>query len=263
MNPFEKNWADVKVDVKVEINPKEDILKGHRDITIVLDGSGSMESVKDSVQADLNKNFASMKANPGGSRWNMVQFDDPHSAKGAGEVFPRVVFENRAEKDLVPLTSGSYVPRGSTALVDALCLTMQSIDRRVSGREDYFKPTLMIVTDGMENASVEFNTAKMREMIAARQAKGWEFLYIGANQDAFAVTRDYGINSTNMANYNYQGASVAAGAVASGQVGTMSVPFGGLASGAIGSGFIGAFHVASGHLANIQLKASAAFGAVK
>lgn len=243
MNPFEKDWAGtVEVNVKVSSPPKQ---PEGRDITILLDRSGSMSSMRDAVVESLNSKFDTMKKEPGKSNWNVLQFDEYNSAKGAGESFPSVIFEGRSEKDMQPIKKEEYVPRGGTALIDATCLTMQRIDSRISGQAT--KPTVMIVTDGYENSSQEFTTAKMREMIAERQKKGWEFIYIGANQDAWGEASKFGMANANVNNYQYANSSVASGSVASGAVNAFS--FEATARGigqAIGSGLVGCFHTASG-----------------
>jgi hypothetical protein len=233
-----------------DYNPSEQAFssEGYTDVTVLLDRSSSMMKLRQTVIDSFNSQFAKMRENKGDTRWTFCQFDDKDSAKGAKEAFPHTVFEHRAEKDMTPLTLNDFKPRGSTALVDAVCMTMQQIDARVSGREDSIKPVLMIVTDGLENSSVEFSSAKMREMNAERQKKGWEVLYLGANQDAWSEAGKYGMAANTVGTYHYAGESVASGAVeltGSSNAYRFAATKEGLSS-AIMSGMAGCGHIASG-----------------
>lgn len=226
----------------------------YADITVVLDKSGSMGHMRQGVIEGFNGQFESMLKSPGGNRWTMVQFDDPGSARGAKEDFPHVVFEQRSEKDIKLLTPEDYQTRGGTALVDAVCKTIEAIDGRTSG-QDNVKPIVMIMTDGEENSSREFTTEKMREMVAERQAKNWEFIYFGANQDSWGVAASHGLASVARSNNPYDAycsSSSSSNATASGASQSfdwMNDTVGGALVG-IASGMIGVNHIASGHVYN-------------
>lgn len=181
----------------------------YADITIVLDRSASMSSMKEAVVEKFNDFVGEMRKSPGDNRWTMVQFDDPDSARGAGEAFPQTLFEDKSEGQIPRLTlmnSGTissreispveFLTRGSTALIDAICTTLERTLLRMSGREDTVKPVMLIITDGEENSSRKYTSPQLREMIAASQKKGFEFIYLGANQDAFAEASKYGIHGS-------------------------------------------------------------------
>ena len=253
MNPFETDW-NVNVSVKVaeskKVKEKVPDRKNYKtDITIILDKSGSMECLKDTVVNGFNEYFKKMKEAPGDNVWTLVQFDDADHARGASEQFPHTVFERRQEKDMALMEPSDYAPRGGTALVDAVCMSIKNIDARCSGVESEYKNVVMIVTDGQENSSREFGTPKMREMIGERQSKGWEFLFLAANQDAWSTAGQYNMQSTSVNNYGYAGMSVQAGAVAAGGSNAFSFNFNadGLRA-AINSGMVGTMHIASGSL---------------
>jgi len=166
------------------------------DITIILDRSGSMRSIRDATVQGINAFIEDVNKVPGEGVWTLVQFDDPDSARGAREPFPHVVFENVSSIHVPRFEAADFKPRGSTALVDAVCLTVQKVKTRVLAVPEEYRPKVMVVimTDGMENASREFTSAQLREMLAeAQSAHGWEVLYLGANQDAFAEAGKYGI----------------------------------------------------------------------
>jgi hypothetical protein len=176
------------------------------DITIILDRSGSMSSIKEATVKGINAFMDDVNKVPGEGVWSLVQFDDPDSARGAKERFPHVVFENVSSAHLPRLEPADFKPRGSTALVDAVCLTIGTITTRVLAVPEADRPKVMVVvmTDGLENASREFTSARLREMVAeAQSVHGWEFLYLGANQDAFSEAGKYGMAKTgNVFNFS-------------------------------------------------------------
>jgi hypothetical protein len=174
------------------------------DITIILDRSGSMGAIREAAVKGVNDYMRSVDEEPGDGCWSLVQFDDWDSARGAKESFPQKVFEQVPTEQRPFLESHSYQPRGSTALVDAVALTIQQIKARIAALAEEKRPTrvmVVIMTDGLENASKEYNNATLRAMIAEQQAAGWGFLYLGANQDSFAEAGKYGIDRKFARNY--------------------------------------------------------------
>ena len=89
------------------------------------------------------------------------------------------------------------VPRGNTALLDAVGRAIVETGERLSKMNEADRPALVVVviiTDGQENASKEFSRTKIKEMISHQQsAYKWQFTYLGANQDAFAEAGSLGI----------------------------------------------------------------------
>lgn len=182
------------------------------DITIILDRSGSMVSICDTMVTAINKLIADVDSQPGDGCWTLVQFDDRSSALGAKEDFPHVVFERTARKDIPDF---KLVPRGGTAMVDAIYVTVNKIKNRVSVLTESSRPKVMVViiTDGAENCSTEFNTHQLRALMAEVESQfGFSFIYLGANQDSFAVTNQYNISSKSFGGYsnkfNYEPTSV-------------------------------------------------------
>jgi hypothetical protein len=168
------------------------------DVTILLDRSGSMKSIREATVAGINKFIDEMNRVPGEGIWSLAQFDDPDSARGARESFPHIVFQDRADSEVPRFEVADFMPRGRTALIDAVCFTVQKLSARILPLPEADRPRVMVVimTDGLENASREFSSARMRELIAEAQGvHGWEFIYLGANQDAFAEAGKFGIDT--------------------------------------------------------------------
>jgi hypothetical protein len=93
------------------------------------------------------------------------------------------------------LSLNDYQPRGSTPLNDATVKMIHRMDK--SGAE---KKLLVIFTDGLENAS-EMSTKKVRKLIAKKERQGWEFIYLGANQDAWDEGGQRGISAKRAYNF--------------------------------------------------------------
>lgn len=161
--------------------------KDSADITIVLDRSGSMESVRNSTIEGFNTFIEEQRKVPGEGFVSLVQFDNEYTplyAAVALEVVPK-------------LTRETFVPRALTALLDAIGRTIISTGLRLSAMPESARPDkvlFVIMTDGGENASKEFTREKVFEMIThQRQVYSWDFVFIGANQDAIGVAASVGI----------------------------------------------------------------------
>ncbi len=164
-------------------------------VSVVLDRSGSMGDIKNDIIGGVNEFVQKQKEDPGFMTFSLAQFDNEY------EVVHHFV-------DLVnvpELTDETYEPRGSTALLDAIGRTISSTGQHLlelSENERPSKVLFVIVTDGEENASREFLRSKIFEMITHQQKEyNWEFVFIGANQDAIAEGGSLGINSTSSANF--------------------------------------------------------------
>jgi len=166
------------------------------DITIVLDKSGSMGSIREATVKSINDYMRAVDEVPGDGCWTMVTFDDPGSAVGAGEAFPRVVFGQVDTKHRPLLELQDYVPRGGTALIDAAYTIISGLRERVKDKGPQHKVLVVIVTDGQENSSKLYTRDQLRELIGRCTKDGWQFLYLGANQDAFAESAKLNIDNS-------------------------------------------------------------------
>lgn len=150
-------------------------------IELVLDRSGSMENIRDATLDGLNEYMRTLKKDPNaeGAEVRLSTFD----TDGYDVIGPKDI------KDFPLLTKDDFVPRGGTPLYDAIGKAIAAADDATSD------PVLMlIITDGYENSSREMTREKVKELIAAKEAKGtWTFSYIGANQDAWAAGGGMGI----------------------------------------------------------------------
>ena len=155
------------------------------DVTMVVDRSGSMEQIRSDAEGGINAFVVEQAKLPGECRITLVQFDTEY------EFVHRGILASE-------WTRYQLVPRGSTALLDAVGRAIIETGTRISAMPESERPGLVvfvITTDGMENASREFNVAKVKQMIAHQQTKyNWKFNFLAANQEAFGQARDLGIN---------------------------------------------------------------------
>lgn len=163
--------------------------KGYKDITILLDRSGSMSNMAADVIGGFNKFIEDQAALPGGCTLTLIQFD-------SGDVFD-VVVAGRPIAQVPLLTKATFVPRGNTPLYDALYRAIEATGSRLAALPEQARPekvVFVIITDGEENASRVHDQRACYEAIQHQTTVyQWEFVYLGANQDAFKVGAGIGI----------------------------------------------------------------------
>lgn len=159
------------------------------DITLVLDRSGSMQSVKAATIEAFNGFLISQRTGAGAAQMTLVQFDDQYE----------VVFEAQALDQAPELNAQTFQPRGSTALLDAMGRTIIASGKRFSNLPESERPGIVLfvtLTDGEENSSREFDLQKINSMISEQRDKySWQFIFLAANQDAIATAAKMGIGA--------------------------------------------------------------------
>lgn len=155
------------------------------EIIIILDRSGSMASVAGDTIGGFNEFLSKQKTEQGEAKMTLVQFDNLYEK----------VYEALPLADVKPLDRTTFVPRGSTALLDAIGTTILAQGKRFD--EASSKPgkvVVAILTDGEENSSREFTREKVFALIKEQRDKwAWDFYFLGANQDAIRAAGDIGI----------------------------------------------------------------------
>ncbi len=167
--------------------------KNLTDITVVLDRSGSMSSIKQEAENGLNHFISEQKGLPGYANFTLVKFDTEYEVTHKG-VNIQEVGECRIE------------PRGMTALLDAVGRTINETGERLNNLGEASKPGLIvfvIVTDGCENSSHEFTKSQIKTMVEKQQSTyDWQFTFLGANQDAFSEAASIGIPNISTMTYS-------------------------------------------------------------
>lgn len=169
--------------------------KGYTKIAVVLDRSGSMQTIRDATIEGFNEFLQGQKAAKGEASLTLAQFDDEFET----------VYNDVNLDRVQPLNRETFVPRGLTALYDAIGKTINSVGeelRMLPERSRPEKVVFVIITDGGENVSREFTYEKITSMIKHQQdVYSWEFLFLGANQDAMAVGSSLSIPVANSVTY--------------------------------------------------------------
>jgi len=163
-------------------------------IGVILDRSGSMASVCEPTIAGFNEFLHTQQRQHDGGRalMSLTQFDDRYEVNFIGEPI-----ENVPDID-----TESYIPRGRTALYDAIGRTILEIEAWTRAENWQERVLVLIVTDGQENASREYGFDAVRALIAQKERDSWNFAYMGANQDSYAVGGSLNIRADYTANYD-------------------------------------------------------------
>ena len=160
-------------------------------VNVILDRSGSMAATRTHTISGYNEYINGLRFDKETEySVGLIQFDAPVLAPEL-----TVSYLDCALAEVPPLTMADYEPRGNTPLYDAIGECIRRVEAK--GRAII----VLIITDGMENASTEFTKDSIKALINSKQAEGWTFAFLGANIDSFAVGGTIGVPLGNIANY--------------------------------------------------------------
>ena len=173
------------------------------ELVFILDRSGSMSGLEKDTIGGFNSMIEKQKWEDGQALVSTVLFDNES-----------VVIHDRLSLGKVPrMTEKEYFTRGCTALLDAVGGAIHHIGNvhKYARKEDVPEKTLFIITtDGYENASRRYDYEKVQKMIQHEKEKyGWEFLFLGANIDAAAEAKRFGISEDRAVTYKCDPAGTA------------------------------------------------------
>lgn len=164
----------------------------------ILDRSGSMSSMCGAAITGFNSFLNDQQSAAGVAnfaRMTLVLFDN--------EIL--TVHDAVPVAEIAPLNDKTYVPRASTALLDAIGDTIDRMGRRFAALPEAERPghvAIAILTDGEENSSVRFTWKEIAARIKHQTEKySWDFLFLGAGQDAIATASKLNIAAGNSALY--------------------------------------------------------------
>ena len=169
--------------------------KNLSEIVFLLDRSGSMSGLEKDTIGGFNAMIEKQKKEEGEALISTILFD--HEMK--------VLHDRVKVQDVKPISEKDYQVRGCTALLDAMGGAIHHIGNvhKYARNEDVPEHTIFVITtDGMENASSYYSSSKVRTMVERQKEKyGWEFLFLGANMDAIAVAKNFGIEEDKAVEY--------------------------------------------------------------
>ena len=168
-------------------------------IVAVLDRSGSMHSIANDTNGGFNAFIAEQRETAGDVRVTLNQFDDQFET----------VFSDLPIDKVKPL---HLVPRGMTALQDAIGRTITQTGELLAAKAEEDRPgsvIVLVMTDGYENCSREYSVDTVKDMIKHQEdVYNWKFIFLGANIDAVTVGSQYGFDVTRTATYGANTAGV-------------------------------------------------------
>ena len=166
------------------------------ELVFILDRSGSMGGLESDTIGGFNSMLEKQRKQDGAAYVSTILFD--HETE--------VLHDRVPIEKVKPLTEHDYTVRGCTALLDAIGGAIHHIGNvhKYARPEDVPQTTMfVIITDGMENASKRYSGKEIKAMIEKEKKKyGWEFLFIGANIDAIATAKAFGISEDRAVNYH-------------------------------------------------------------
>lgn len=159
------------------------------ELVFILDRSGSMEGLEKDTIGGFNSMLIKQMAIGGEVNVTTILFDDSYE----------VLHKRVPIREMKPVTENEYFVRGTTALLDAIGRAIHEIEptpKMKRSNPDADRVLVVIITDGMENSSIEYNIEKINELVFERRTKrGWEFVFLGANMDAITEAGKMGIGA--------------------------------------------------------------------
>lgn len=176
----------------------EKVKNGITELVFILDKSGSMSGMEKDTIGGFNSMIEKQRKERGELFVSTVMFSN----------YSEVIHDRVKLEKIKPLTEDDYVTEGGTALLDAIGGAIHHIGNihKYARAEDVPEHTIFIITtDGEENASQNYSSKKIKEMIKRQEEKyGWEFLFVAANIDAVETAESIGIRRERAANYDVE-----------------------------------------------------------
>ncbi len=166
------------------------------EIVFILDKSGSMSGLEEDTIGGYNGMLKRQQKLEGDLIVTTVLFDDNYE----------IIHDRTNIKEIKPLTEQEYFVGGTTALLDAVgraIVKTINANKNIKLEFQADKVMFVIITDGMENASLEYSYDKIKNMIEKQKTEhNWEFIFLGANIDSISTASKFGIDEDRSANYN-------------------------------------------------------------
>lgn len=161
-------------------------------LVLVVDRSGSMQSIREDMEGGIKTLLDEQAKAPGACVVTVAQFDDQYELLFQGVPVAEV-------------TGYELVPRGSTALLDAIGRSIGEVSNWLGQINEVRRPenvVFAVVTDGLENASHEWSRDKVMAAVKERSDAGWQFTFLGANQNAIQEGEGLGVGAASAMTYS-------------------------------------------------------------
>lgn len=179
---------------------KENVVPKETHYLLIVDASSSMSPLLKSTISGVNEQIETIK-----------QLEKEHPEQKYTMSFIHfnskvtIEYADRKTESLNHINESNYVCSGMTALLDAIGVGVRDLNEKISDKisSGEASAVVVIITDGEENSSREFDGRKIKNMIEELQATGrWTFTFVGANIDSISTARNYGIDVKNVMQYS-------------------------------------------------------------
>lgn len=166
---------------------------------IILDKSGSMDYLREYAVNGVNETISGMKVSQNKYKDTQEHYILLNAFCGHGI---SCIYNNIKVNDAKKISMNDYIPCCSTPLFDAMGITLTKLEKKIDHLKDHMV-FVTIITDGMENSSHEFDSKQIKELVSRLKEKGWNFTYMGTNQDVDAIADS--LNISNRVAFSYDG----------------------------------------------------------
>jgi len=166
-----------------------------QEVVAIIDRSGSMSGKEADTIGGINTTINELKNNRDNEiiKFSLKFFDHEEYIK----------IRSVNIEDVIPLNITDLVPRGQTALLDALGTTISFfINKKMYDPNSYDTCVIYVATDGLENMSKKFKYIDIKNLIEEAKKYSIEILYLGANQDAILEASKFGLDAEQAINYD-------------------------------------------------------------
>lgn len=163
---------------------------------IILDESGSMSSIYEQALDGANESIKTIRSAQQSAN-DQRQFLTFVTFSSGQKNCVRTLFDAQPITSVSELERSDYTPNGCTPLYDAMGVSLTELEKKVKDGDHVL---VTVITDGMENSSVLYTREMVKKIVDRTRAKGWTYVYIGANQDAVEVA--HGMNIENSMNFS-------------------------------------------------------------
>ena len=169
--------------------------KDYHEVICIIYRSGSMDEIKSDAIGGFNFFVKSQKEFEGETALSLILFNNNYN----------VVYDGRDIKEVPMLDEKSYIPKGTTAMLDAIGTTIDRVGERLCETSEAERPEKVIVailTDGLENASKEYSYEQIAAKVKLQQETyNWDFIFLAANQNAVVAAEKIAIRQEDSANF--------------------------------------------------------------
>ena len=163
------------------------------ELVFVIDKSGSMSGLENETIKGFNELLNKQKRQKDKALITTIFFNTTM----------QFINERKDINEVKEITLNDYRVGGCTALLDAIGNAINYIlNNQINDKENEYNNMVVIITDGLENSSLDFNYEKINSLINKKQKEDWQFIFLGANIDVIKEANKMGIASDNAVSYN-------------------------------------------------------------